>query len=154
MAIEINGVAHVIVTVQELDKVREFYRGLTQAFAMECLVDTEKMFYAVGSRTGLGARQGRKEVPYDQYNAGLHHLCFRARNEESIEEVTQLVDNLGGNIVHGPQKDEWAPGYYSVLFEDPCGTRLEVNYVPGKGNLDKEIELPLSDEVQRKLSTD
>ena len=43
MAIEINGVAHVIVTVQELDKVREFYRGLTQAFAMECLVDTEKM---------------------------------------------------------------------------------------------------------------
>ena len=72
MAIEINGVAHVIVTVQELDKVREFYRGLTQAFAMECLVDTEKMFYAVGSRTGLGARQGRKEVPYDQYLSLIH----------------------------------------------------------------------------------
>ena len=100
------------------------------------------------------ARQGRRDVPYDQYNAGLHHLCFRARNEESIEEVTQLVENLGGGIVHGPRKDEWAPGYYSVLFEDPCGTRLEVNYVPGKGNLDKEIELPLSEEVQRKLSTD
>ena len=81
-------------------------------------------------------------------------MCFRARNEESIEEVTQLVESLGGAIVHGPQKDEWAPGYYSVLFEDPCGTRLEVNYVPGKGNLDKEIELPLSEEVQRKLSTD
>ena len=32
MAIEINGIAHVIVTVQELDKVREFYRGLTKAF--------------------------------------------------------------------------------------------------------------------------
>ena len=40
MAIEINGIAHVIVTVQELDKVREFYRGLTKAFSMECLVDT------------------------------------------------------------------------------------------------------------------
>ena len=103
MAIDINGVAHVIVTVQELDKVREFYRGLTQAFAMECLLDTEKMFYAVGSRTGLGAWQGRKEVPYDQYNAGLYHSCFRARNEESIEEVTQLVDSLGGTIVHEPQ---------------------------------------------------
>ena len=85
----------------------------------------------------------------------LHkQLSARKLNEESIEEVTQLVESLGGAIVHGPQKDEWAPGYYSVLFEDPCGTRLEVNYVPGKGNLDKEIELPLSEEVQRKLSTD
>jgi hypothetical protein len=24
---------------------------------------------------------------------------------------------------------------YSVLFEDPDGTRLEINYVPGKGLL-------------------
>ena len=28
-----------------------------------------------------------------------------------------------------------APGYYSVLFEDPDGIRLEVNHVPGKGLL-------------------
>jgi hypothetical protein len=27
------------------------------------------------------------------------------------------------------------PGYYSVLFEDPDGTRLEINHVPGKGLL-------------------
>ena len=26
-------------------------------------------------------------------------------------------------------------GYYSVLFEDPDGIRLEVNHVPGKGLL-------------------
>ena len=57
---EINGIAHVIVTVQELDEPKRFYRGLTKAFSMECLVDTDKMFYLVGSRTGLGARQGRK----------------------------------------------------------------------------------------------
>ena len=102
MAIEIIGIAHVIVTLQELDKIREFYCGLTKAFWMECLVDTDKMFYAVGSRTGLGARQGRRDMPYHQYNAGVHHLCFRARNEESIEEVTQLVERLGGAIIHGP----------------------------------------------------
>jgi hypothetical protein len=27
-----------------------------------------------------------------------------------------------------------APGYYSILFEDPDGIRIEVNYVPGKGH--------------------
>ena len=29
----------------------------------------------------------------------------------------------------------FAPGYYSVLFEDPDGIRLEANFVPGKGLL-------------------
>ncbi len=154
MGIEINGIAHIIVTVQDLAKARGFYRGLTDAFGMECLVDTNEMFYAVGARTGFGARQGHKDYEYDQYHAGLHHMCFRARNRKSVEEVARLVPTLKGTVVHGPQEDEWAPNYYSVLFEDPCGTRLEVNYVPGKGNLDENIELPLSQEIQTKLSTD
>jgi hypothetical protein len=42
---------------------------------------------------------------------------------------------IGAHIVHAPQEDNFAPGYYSVLFEDPDGTRLEINHVPGKGLL-------------------
>ena len=39
-------------------------------------------------------------------------------------------------MIHGPQDDaQFAPGYYSVLFEDPDGIRVEVNYVPGQGVL-------------------
>ena len=37
--------------------------------------------------------------------------------------------------MRAPEEGQWAPGYYSVLFEDPCGTRIEVNYIPGKGLL-------------------
>jgi hypothetical protein len=32
-----------------------------------------------------------------------------------------------------PREDGWAPGYYSLLFEDPDGIRLELTHVPGKG---------------------
>jgi hypothetical protein len=42
---------------------------------------------------------------------------------------------IGAHIVHPPREDRFAPGYYSVLFEDPDGTRLEINHVPGKGLL-------------------
>jgi hypothetical protein len=35
--------------------------------------------------------------------------------------------------VRGPLEGTWAPGYYYVLFEDPDGIRLEINYVPGAG---------------------
>jgi hypothetical protein len=40
--------------------------------------------------------------------------------------------------VHPPEDGPWAPGYYSVLFEDPDGIRLEMNHVPGKGLLTDE----------------
>ena len=44
-----------------------------------------------------------------------------------------LVVSLGAHVVHAPEDGPWVPGYYSVLFEDPDGIRLEVNHVPGKG---------------------
>ncbi len=46
-----------------------------------------------------------------------------------------LVQELGANVVRAPETGKWAPGYYSILFEDPDGIRLEVNYIPGKGLL-------------------
>jgi hypothetical protein len=42
---------------------------------------------------------------------------------------------MGAAIIRGPAEDAWAPGYYSVLFEDPDRIRLEVNFVPGAGLL-------------------
>ena len=42
-------------------------------------------------------------------------------------------------MVEKPRAGEWAPGYYFVLFEDPIGTRIEVNYVPGKGVLETGV---------------
>ena len=153
MSIDINGIAHVYLTVQDLAKVKPFYRQLLQAFGMSCLVDTDQLYYCVGARTGVGVRQGDPDVAFDPYRAGLHHLCFRARNRDSVDLLGAIVEAMGARLVHPPQEDDWAPGYYSVLFEDPCGTRLEVNHVPGKGNLDTDIELPLPADVQRQLST-
>ena len=44
-----------------------------------------------------------------------------------------VYDGLIGNRL--PEEGPWAPGYYSTLFEDPDGIRIEANFVPGKGNL-------------------
>ena len=44
----------------------------------------------------------------------------------------------GAHIVTRAKKGPWAPGYYYVLFEDPDGIRLEVNFVPGQGVLAKD----------------
>jgi catechol 2,3-dioxygenase-like lactoylglutathione lyase family enzyme len=75
-----------------------------------------------------------------QNRVGLHHVCFRARERADVDSTYAFLQSIGAVIVHGPQEDARAPGYYSVLFEDPDGVRLEVNYVPGTGLLTKEGE--------------
>ncbi|MFU8817393.1 MAG: VOC family protein [Pseudomonadales bacterium] len=151
MTVAINGIAHIYITVAEFESAKSFYAELLALFDMRCLVDTDDLYYCVGARTGVGIRRARRPEPFDQYRAGLHHVCFRARSRADVDAVAAAVSGFGGRLIHEPQEDGWAPGYYSVLFEDPCGTRLEVNFVPGKGNLDEQVSLPLPADVQRRL---
>jgi catechol 2,3-dioxygenase-like lactoylglutathione lyase family enzyme len=124
-------------TVSDLRRARAFWALLFELFEMKILIDADNYFYGIGSRTGTAlspADEGEGE-PFDQRRVGLHHLCLRAREREQIDEIHDVVVGLGATIVHPPREDGFAPGYYSLLFEDPDGMRIEVNHVPGKGHL-------------------
>jgi catechol 2,3-dioxygenase-like lactoylglutathione lyase family enzyme len=139
---EINGVAHVILSVPSVARVRAFYCGLLEHMGLMRVVDQPDYLYYVGGRTAVGLRSTEGADPgvrFDQSRTGLHHVCFRARSREDVDSVHARVCELGGTIVHPPEEAHWVPGYYSVLFEDPLGIRLEVNYVPGKGVFDPNV---------------
>jgi len=136
---EINGIAHVMLTVRDMSRSKPFYRGLLSHFGLSPIVDSDDYLYYVGGRTAVGLRPAsleHRDEAFVQARCGLHHVCFRARSREDVDSVERLVTELGGRIVHGARDEAWAPGYYSVLFEDPDGIRLEVNHVPGKGLLE------------------
>ena len=104
------------------------------------LVHEGKNHDHVGSRTGILIQQIKKEEKsssFSQNNIGLHHLCFRARSKENINKLSKKLLLMKARIVRGPLDGAWAPGYYYILFEDPDGIRLEVNFVPGQGVLDE-----------------
>jgi catechol 2,3-dioxygenase-like lactoylglutathione lyase family enzyme len=138
--LEINGIAHLFVTVSDFARAREFYGRLLPFLGMKPVLDGEGFFYCVGGRTALGVRacaprfEGERFV---QERVGLHHVCFRARVREDVDAAHRFARELGAVIVHPPEEAGWAPGYYSVLFEDPDGIRLEVNFVPGRGLLEE-----------------
>ena len=138
MTIEINGMAHVILTVSRFDLARAFYGRLLPEFGMKPVYDGEGLFYCVGARTAIGiepcdpALAGERFV---QQRVGLHHLCLRARSRADVDRCAALLKKMEATIVRGPMEGSWAPGYYYVLFEDPDGIRLEVNFVPGAGLL-------------------
>ena len=135
---QLNGIAHFQLTVSDMERSRAFYAPLLELFEMQILIDSATYGYCIGSRTGI-AISPIDEIhggdTFDQRRVGLHHLCFRAREREHIDEIFVFVEALGARIIHPPREDEFAPGYYSLLFEDPDGIRIEVNHVPGRGHL-------------------
>ena len=137
--VEINGIAHLFLTVSRFEQARNFYRELLTFMGMVPVIDADQMLYCVGGRTAVGIEPVGEAYTNDRFvqqRVGLHHLCFRARNREDVDKFYEKAVSLGATIVHAPEDGPWAPGYYSVLFEDPDGIRLEMNFVPGKGLLE------------------
>lgn len=135
---EINGVAHVMLTVGNFEACLPFYEKLTAFLGLKPVIRSNDTLYCVGGRTALGivrADDAHRSDKFVQRRVGLHHVCFRARERGDIDNLHAFLKTIGAKIVHPPEDGPWAPGYYSVLFEDPDGIRLEVNHVPGKGLL-------------------
>lgn len=136
--IEINGVAHTNIAVSNWSVCRGFYNRLLPFFGMKRVFDGADLVYHVGGRIAFAIQRCDPEFENDRFaqnSVGLHHHCFRARSREDVDRAHQHLIDIGAVIVHGPEEGGWAPGYYSVLFEDPIGIRLEVNHVPGQGVL-------------------
>ena len=139
MSVELNGIAHIQLSVKDPERCVPFWESLCHFLEMKTLIKAEGIVYCIGSRTGILVRAAtpeREENAFDQNRPGLHHFCFRARAREDVDRIHEfLVNELDAHIVHVPEEGSFAPGYYSVLFEDPDGIRVEVNHVPGKGHL-------------------
>ena len=154
--ISITGMAHVILTVKNFARSYQFYKlFLGELCGLNCVMDTtigrgeyetKPFLYYVGGKTAIGVHEelpefqtNKTNVSFHQRRVGLHHLCLRARNHNDIDEAVKFINQkliqLGASMVRVSRDDQWAPGYYSVLFEDPDGIRLEVNHIPGKGLL-------------------
>ena len=115
-----------------------FYQRLLAALGMRPVIDDMSFYYCVGGKTAVAitpAPEEFRDKPFQQGSIGLHHLCFRARSREDVDAYYQLAVELSATIIRAPEDGEYAPGYYSTLFEDPDGIRIEINYVPGKGLL-------------------
>lgn len=142
MSVELNGIAHIQLTVNDPARCLPFWEKLCHFFGMKTLIKSDEVLYCIGSRTGIlvrGAPPEKRDQRFDQDRAGLHHICFRARAHEDVDAIHRfLVDELDAHVVHPPEESpQFAPGYYSILFEDPDGIRVEVNHVPGRGHLGK-----------------
>jgi catechol 2,3-dioxygenase-like lactoylglutathione lyase family enzyme len=142
--LEINGVAHVILTVSDFDAARRFYCELLPFLGLKKVFDGNNFVYHVGGRTAIGIQRSDEKHAGERFvqnRVGLHHLCLRARSREDVDKAATKVRAMGAYIDRGPEQREWAPGYYYFVFEDPDGIRLEINHVPGRGLLATDVPM-------------
>src|SRR5262245_23001841 len=102
---EINGVAHVMLTVSSFDACRPFYFKLLTFLGLTPVIDGDGMLYCVGGRTAVGimrADPAHASERFVQLRVGLHHVCFRARERRDVDEAHAFLVSLGAKIVHPP----------------------------------------------------
>ena len=146
MSVAVNGIAHIQLTVNDLQRAMPFYETVLGFMGMRPVVKGPKFLDMIGGRTAVAVTRSSEQNRYydfDQRRIGLHHVCFRARSREDIDALYGFLLENHVTIVHPPEDGSFAPGYYSVLFEDPEGIRLEVNFVPGRGLFENLDALPL-----------
>src|ERR1700733_272296 len=99
MTIEINGMAHVMLTVSRFEVARAFYRELLPHFGMTPVFDGEHLFYCVGGRTAIGIQPCDSAHDGEQRRVGLHHLSLRARSREDVDRLAGVLRNMGAKII-------------------------------------------------------
>ena len=86
--IEVNGMAHVILTVSQWDRARAFYAELLPFLGMTKVYDGNNFLYHVGGRTAIGIQRCAPEHENERFvqnRIGLHHLCLRARSRQDVD---------------------------------------------------------------------
>ncbi|HXN87476.1 MAG TPA: VOC family protein [Candidatus Binataceae bacterium] len=91
---EINGMAHVMLTVSNFDACLPFYQKRLPFLGMKPVIQNNDTLYCVGGRTALGIMRGAEKYrgeKFVQQRVGLHHLCFRARTRAEVDEAYRSV---------------------------------------------------------------
>src|SRR5258706_13834984 len=108
---EINGMAHVVLTVSNFETAVPFYEKLLAFLGMKRVFKGEEFLYYVGGRTALGIAKCEERYRQEQFvqrRIGLHQLCLGARERSGVESCYTFLQELGAGIVHPPEHGAWA----------------------------------------------
>lgn len=133
MAFASTSIAHVRLTVTDIERSRQFYESV---FGWAVLIELpENADVATRRRLGFlfggviydmgGALLGLRPVgddPFDEDRTGLDHVAFRVGSKAEIDAAAEHLDEL--DIAHEPVKDI-GPSYI-LEFRDPDNIALEL----------------------------
>jgi len=131
--IEVFGVDHVTLTVNNLERSIPFYEKVLGALGFKRLASESYIGWANG-HMNIGIRAPAPEekgAAFNRYRVGLHHLALKARSREDVDRFHQFLVSEGITVLDPPAEyPQYGPQYYAVFFTDPDGMKLELVHFP------------------------
>ena len=113
---------HVDLRVSKLAQIAPFYELLLPALGFSRRKNTEGWLEFEAAGEGATEFFGVTESSIHVINE--NRIAFWAESPADVDRVAGVAAGAGARNIEGPM--DYAPGYYAVFFEDPCGNRLEV----------------------------
>ena len=133
MPIEVLGVEHIDLTVNDVPCSRAFYHKVLGALGFRLLDEDEDVRWGNAHLTIAirPAADSERGATFDRYRVGLHHLALKVRAREDVDEIHRLLIREGFAILDPPAEyPQYGREYYAVFFADPDGMKLEVAHFP------------------------
>jgi glyoxylase I family protein len=130
--IEVLGIEHIDVTVNDLTRSTIFYDKVMRALGFRRLPDNDRNNIRwANAHLSFAIRPATSGADFDRYRVGLHHLAFRAKNRAAIDEFHRFLVRENLPILDAPAEyPQHGPNYYAVFFADPDGIKLELVHFP------------------------
>ena len=117
---------HIDLRVKDFKRAMKFYQRVLPevGFISDRSDETWGTFYSAGKDMPsdfFGFTEDRDHQPNGT------RISFWADTRDEVDRIAQLVREIGGQNLEGPEIcADYSPGYYAVFFEDPDGNKLEI----------------------------
>jgi len=133
MPIEVLGVEHIDLTVNDVTRSRAFNDKVLGELGFRKYEDENYIHWSNAQMTIAirAASDAYRGAEFDRYRVGLHHLAFRARSRADIDQFHRFLAREKVTILDTPAEyPQYGREYYAVFFADPDGMKLELVHFP------------------------
>jgi glyoxylase I family protein len=131
--IEVLGVEHIDLTVNDVARSRPFYDKLLAELGFRKYEGSDYIAWsnAVMTLALREASAANRDTKFDRYRVGLHHLAFRARSRAEVDAFHNFLMREKITVLDAPAEyPQYGKDYYAVFFADPDGVKLELVHFP------------------------
>ena len=133
MAIEVLGVEHIDLTVNDVARSRAFYDKVLGELGFRKFEGDDYIHWANAQMTLAirGASAPKRAAHFDRYRVGMHHLALRARSRADVDAFHAFLLREKITVLDAPAEyPQYGQNYYAVFFADPDGVKLELVHFP------------------------
>ncbi len=125
-----QGLHHIEINVQNLDKTKDFYEWLLPELGFSLFQEWEKGFsYKMESLylVFVQTENSYNDIPFHRKRPGLNHLAFWAKSRAQIEHLRVQLKKKNISFLY-EDKFPFAGGenHYALFFEDPDRLKIEI----------------------------